>query len=250
MSATVVTCYYRLKSKHSLEQYDLWLTTFLENIACNLVIFTSPDLVQYLYDKRSKFPEKTRIYPIKLADLEIAKKYKDFWDKQYEMDLQKHTGRTKECYILWNSKLWFLKKVVEENPFGSEAFIWNDIGCLRTGNQTIIKYLGSHYPNKDHISKDYIDIVLLKPFQNMSQRVFIDEVHFSGAQMGGHKDAILRFYDLFYRMLDAHIKAGIFIGCDQQTISSVYLENPELFHCISVEKAWIDSWFFLWQHYS
>ena len=248
--ATVVTCYYRLKSKHSPEQYDRWLTTFLENIECNLVIFTSPDLVQYLYDKRSNFSEKTRIYPIELADLEIAKKYQDFWDRQYEMDLYKNTGRTKECYILWNSKLWFLKKVIEENPFGSDAFIWNDIGCLRIENRAILKYLGPRYPIYNKISRDMIDIVLLNPFQNRSQSVFINEVHFSGAQFGGHKDTILRFYDLFYKRFDKHINVGIFIGCDQQTVSSVYLENPELFNCISVEKTWIDPWFFLWQHYS
>lgn len=248
--ATVVTCYYRMKSKHSPEQYDQWLTTFLKNIECNLVIFTSPDLVQYLYDKRSNFSEKTRIYPIELADLEIAKKYQDFWDRQYEMDLYKNTGRTKECYILWNSKLWFLKKVIEENPFGSDAFIWNDIGCLRIENQAILKYLGPRYPIHNKISRDMIDIVLLKPFQNRSQSIFINEVHFSGAQFGGHKDTILQFYDLFYKRFDKHINVGIFIGCDQQTVSSVYLENPELFNCISVEKTWIDPWFFLWQHYS
>jgi hypothetical protein len=249
MSATVVTCYYRLKSKHSPEQYDLWLTTFLENIACNLVIFTSPDLVQYLYDKRSKFPEKTRIYPIKLADLEIAKKYKDFWDNQYEMDDLKFTGRTKECYILWNSKLWFLKKAIEENPFETDAFIWNDIGCLRTTDESIIHRIGA-YPNYANISKTAIDITLLKPFNNKDQRVFINEIHFSGAQFGGHTDVVSRFCYRFYKKLDQYIKAGIFIGCDQQTISTVYLENPDLFNCISVEKAWVDPWFFLWQHYS
>jgi len=214
------------------------------------VIFTSPDLVQYLYDKRTKFPEKTRIYSIELADLELAKKYEDFWDKQYEMDRQKPCGRTKECYILWNSKLWFLKKAIEENPFQSTHFIWNDIGCLRVDNRAILKYLGSQYPKEEKISKTAIDIVLLAPFQNKSQKVFIDEVHFSGAQMGGHTDVILRFYDLFYKRLDEHIKSGIFVGCDQQTISSVYIENPELFHCIIPEKAWIDQWFYLWQYYS
>ena len=248
--ATVVTCYYQFNSKHSPEQYDQWLSTFLKNIECNLVIFTSPDLVKYLYDKRAKFPEKTQIYPIELADLEIAQKYSKFWNQQYKMDRQKHCGRTKECYILWNSKLWFLKKAIEENPFGSVDFVWTDIGCLRTNQTTSLKYLSVRYPRSDKISKDAIDIVLLAPFQNKNQKIFIDEVHFSGAQMGGHKDTILRFYDLFFRKFDEHINAGIFIGCDQQTISSVYIENSSLFHCITPEKAWIDPWFFLWQYYS
>lgn len=249
MSATVVTCYYRIHSKHSHEEYDKWLTDFLSNVNCNLIIFTSKDLVEYLYEKRgSQLKEKTLIIPIELENLELTKKYD--WTKQYDMDNQKYTGRSKECYILWNSKLWFLKQVVKKNPFHSEKFIWNDIGCLRTNNTSIIQYIGAKYPNPEKISKKSIDIVLLKPIVDNKQKVFINEVHFSGAQFGGHKDVILIFYDLFYKRLDEHIKHGIFVGCDQQTISSVYNDHRELFNCIVPEKPWIDPWFFLWQYYS
>jgi hypothetical protein len=252
MSTTVVTCYYRIPSKHSHIEYDRWLTDFISNIHCNLVIFTSHDLVEYLYEKRGAsshlLKERTKIIPIELEDIELAKKYN--WSKQYQLDKQTHTGRSKECYILWNSKLWFLKKAIEENPFLSDTFIWNDIGCLRTHNKLIIQYLSNRYPIYEKISKDAIDIVLLRPFQNMNQHIFIDEVHFSGAQFGGHKEVLLRFYDLFYKRLDEHINKGVFVGCDQQTISSVYTENPQLFNCIIPNKSWIDPWFFIWQYYS
>ena len=249
MTTTVVTCYYRIPSKHSHEEYDRWLTDFISNVQCNLVIFTSPDLAQYLYDKRGNSQKgRTKIIPMELKELELTDKYD--WQKQYEMDQQKYTGRSKECYILWNSKLWFLKKAIEENPFQTDTFVWNDIGCLRTNNNTIIQYISPRYPLYDKISKERIDIVLLKRFQNMSQRVFINEVHFSGAQFGGHKVVILRFYDAFYQKLDEHISQGIFVGCDQQTISTLYLENPDLFNCICPENPWIDPWFYLWQYYS
>ena len=105
MSVTVVTCYYKIKSKHTPEEYDVWLTNFLSNVCCNLVIFTSPDLVDYLNGKRqNNLKEKTHIISNELYNLELAQKYNKFWDYQYSIDKQHSCGRTKECYILWNSK--------------------------------------------------------------------------------------------------------------------------------------------------
>ena len=58
---TVVTCYYKFSSKHSIEEYDLWMNNFLQNFNCNLVIFTSLDLEQYIEQKREKFKNNTKI---------------------------------------------------------------------------------------------------------------------------------------------------------------------------------------------
>jgi len=253
---TVVTCYYKIPSKHSHNDYDGWIGNFVSNVNCHLIIFTSPDLVDYLTKKRvskcSHYMEKTKIVSIEFENLELFQKYSAFWDYQYEIDQQKYSGRTKECYILWNSKLWFLKMAIELNPFSSDQFIWNDMGCLRANNPKIIQYIGEHYPNPEKISRNSIDITYLNPIVNRKQSIFIDEVHFSGAQFGGHIDPILRLFELFYRKLDEHISRGIFVGCDQQTFSAVYNENPELFNCIVVQKdkLWIDPWFYLWQYYT
>jgi hypothetical protein len=277
-SSTVVTCYYRVPSKHSHDKYDQWITNFLSNIPCNLVIFTSPDLVDYIKNKRITLLEKTIIIPIKFESLPLYNQYKHLWENQYIMDKQKYSGRTIECYVLWNSKLDFLKKAIELNPFLSDKFIWNDIGCLRildlptilktqTDNNdymnetdymtyvSTISQIISQYPIYDNISHSKIDIVLLNPIQDETQSVFIDEIHFSGSIFGGDKDSILKFYTLFYKTLDDHIQNNIFVGCDQQTISSVYNKNKELFNCVTPNHLnhnifnadWI--WFYLWIYY-
>ena len=251
MSASVVTCYYRVSSKHTHDKYDEWITNFLPNIPCQLIVFTSPDLVDYIRDKRGIHMDKTVIIPIELESLPLYQEYLEFWDSQYQMDNQKDTKRTKECYILWNSKLRFLKQAIELNPFSSDKFVWTDIGCLRSSHPNIIFNLAQPYPIYDKISNTHIDIVLIHSIDNCEQKVFIDEVHFSGAMFGGHKDNILVFHDLFYKRFDEHIRQNIFIGCDQQTISSVYNDNRELFHCISSKHMRDDwEWFYLWIHYS
>jgi len=212
-------------------------------------VFTSPDLVDYIREKRGKLPMYIIERP--LENLAIYQKYKGFWESQYEMDQYKDTGRTQECYVLWNSKLRFLHESIHYNPFHSDKFVWCDAGCLRTGDPELIRQISTRYPLYDKISTDQLDIVLIDPVLDKTQRVFINERHFSGAIFGSHKDVILRIHDLFYQRFDEHIQKGIFIGCDQQTICSVYNENRELFHCISSQHMAHDDWrwFYLWLYY-
>jgi len=258
MSATVVTCYYKIKSKHSPEEYDEWLTNFLSNIECNLVIFTSPDLKDYLLDKRpDHLKSKTHIICEEIHELELAKKYENYWDYQYSIDNQQSCGRTKECYILWNSKLWFLKKAIELNIFQSDKYVWTDIGCFRHSNYELIQVL-KNYPDYNSISNNKIDIILIYPIKYREQYYFLDEVHFSGSIFGSHKDVLLKFYDLFYNRFDEFIQKSLFIGCDQQIFSSIYNTNPELINDINPRTVtentniyyYGEGYFILWLYYS
>jgi hypothetical protein len=249
-STTIVTCYYKIKSKHPPEHYDQWIANFLSTVQTNTVLFTSHDLQNTLYDKCSEILKtRIKIIPLSLDDLPLAQKYKTLWDRQYEMDRQKYSGRTKECYILWNSKLWFLMQAINENPFQSDKFVWTDIGCLRNINSEIRTKL-QKYPLYDNISETQLDIVLLSPFKQ-PKLFFQYEVHFSGAMFGGHTRVIKKVYDLFYERLDMFIQEGLFVGCDQQTMASVFMTNPEVFHpIIPSHDTWIDPWFYLWDYYS
>jgi hypothetical protein len=101
--------------------------------------------------------------------------------------------------------------------------------------------------------------VLINPIKNPLQRYFNNKIHFAGAMFGSSKEMILRIHDLFYARLDKYIQMGLFVGCDQQTIASIYSENSDLFHCILPDtilstNLWNDSedlkWFHLWFHYT
>ena len=151
-----------------------------------------------------------------------------------------------------------MKKAIELNPFSSDKFVWTDIGCLRTSDNSIIEKI-KKYPIYENISNDQIDIVLLNPIQNYQQLYFLNESHFAGSAFGGHRDTILLFHDLFYNRLNIFIEMGLFVGCDQQTISSVYNENRHLFRCIDTIDPWPNdmwdkegdnNWFYMWKFYS
>ena len=245
---TLVSCYYKLgKSKHTHEEYDTWIRNLLVNINTNIVIFTSKNEKSYLETilEDNKNIQYTIIVK-ELSDLEINKLYPNIWEDQELMDPNKRCGRARGCYQLWNSKFHFLKEVIENNPYNSEYFVWNDIGNVRDKN--IIPFLKS-YPNKDKISQDKLDIVLLNGFAKV-QDFFCNEVHFSGSMFGGHKNTILMMCDLYYKYFQYYIVNNRFIGCDQQIISSIFVKHVNLFNPIIPKECKVDPWFYLYQYYN
>ena len=64
--ATIVTAYYRMKSKHSVEEYNSWMSNMLSLQDC-MVIFTAPDTVEQIQSHRDPglYPQ-TIIIPIEL----------------------------------------------------------------------------------------------------------------------------------------------------------------------------------------
>jgi hypothetical protein len=252
-SVTVVSCYYKLPSKHNHYNYDIWIQNLLLNLQCNMIIFTSSDLVDYFENIKTNNKNLKLIIIVKeFNDLDILKKYNiDFWCNQYNIDPTPNVGRNKECYIIWNSKMNFVKEAITLNPFNSDKFVWNDIGSMR--NQYFSDFI-SHYPLYNNISTDKLDIVLIQDYEKKTKQYFQNEVHLSGSIFGASKDIFLQIIDLFYKYLDEYIKKNLFIGCDQQILSTIYIKHTELFNLINpyvknMNNEIIDIWFYLYFHY-
>lgn len=237
-NVTVVTCYYMIKSKHNYKEYKKWILNFFLTFNGNIVIFTNNETKKYL-DNIINYPcEKINYIIQELEDTEICKKYNgDFWVNQYNLDNPKrHGNRTKENYIIWNSKFNFLKKTIEINPFNSKKFVWNDIGSLREK----LKILS--YPNYEKISSDKLDIVCLKI--PPEKKYFRDEVNFSGSIFGGTKEIIMELCEKYYKIFEEYSSKNLFIGCDQQLISTLYIRNKKNFNLVHS-----NDWFFLYKYY-
>lgn len=247
---TLVSCYYKTKiNKHSHDNYDHWIRMLVMGLnKVNMVIYTQETDKEYL---TSIFEENKSIqYKIivrELNELEIVKKYPDIWENQERIDPQQHISRRKECYIIWNSKFNFLKETIDMNPFDSEYFIWNDIGNVRDLNTA--RFLQG-YPNKNKISRDKLDIILLKQFERKQDVFYTNEVHFSGSMFGGHKETLTTLHEKYYSIFDYYVNSNKFIGCDQQLISTMYILNTSLFNTILPKMGLIDVWFYLYYYYN
>lgn len=255
-SVTIVTAYYCVKSKHNPQQYHAWIQNLLLGVGkfCKMVIFTSPDLINYMNaicNKNTKGASFT-VIGILMKEFKLLQRYPlKIWAHQYSMDPQKGCGRTVECYLIWNSKLIFIKEAIERNVYGSDKFAWIDIGSFRSANTTILE----HFPFYERISEDKIDIMLIQPYlpHERNQLIFFNTVHLGG-MFGGSIKAVNKLYELFYKALDIYIMGKHFAGCDQQILSSCYMRSPELFNIVTKNKhdnkdTW-DIWFYLYKYWN
>ena len=256
-TVTVVTAYYRVKSKHEPKQYHAWINNLLLHVGrnCKMVIFTSPDLIEHMNAvcQKNTLGASFTVISMEMKEFKLLKRYPlKIWIQQYAMDPQKSCGRTIECYLIWNSKLIFLKEAMERNIYGSDKYVWIDIGSYRTTatDSTLNKL--EHFPRYENISNDdKIDIVLLRPYaqEEMKQVIFYNTVHLGG-MFGGNIKAIKRLYELFYKALDVYLCGKCFAGCDQQVLSTCCVHNPEMFNLIIPDSKKGDVWFYLYHHWS
>jgi hypothetical protein len=256
-SVTIVSAYYCIKSKHKPQQYDVWIRNLLLGVGrfCKMVIFTSPDLVDYM---NATCKQNTRgalftVIGIPMKDFKLLKRYPlKIWAHQYSMDPQKACGRTVECYLIWNSKLIFMKEAMERNVYGSDKYAWIDIGSFRTADTTILE----HFPVYERVSEDKIDIMLIRPYlpHEMNQLIFFNTVHLGG-MFGGSIASINKLFQLFYKAFDIYITGKQFAGCDQQILSTCYMRSPELFNLVTktqdsdVNDTW-NVWFYLYKYWN
>lgn len=256
-SVTVVTAYYRIKSKHNAQTYDQWIQNLLLNVgeSCKMVIFTSPELLTYMNAicKKNKKGATFTVISMPMKDFKIVQEYPpDVWSYQYSLDPQKACGRTIECYLIWNSKIWFIKQAMERNIYGSDKYVWIDIGSFRNNNPSVCASVLENFPSYDRISNDKIDITLIRPYlpHEMNQLIFFNSVHLGG-MFGGGIRAIHQLYDLFYESLHLYLSKKHFAGCDQQILSTCYMRNPKLFNLVTKKpyELW-DIWFYLYKYWN
>jgi len=228
---TIVTGYFRMKSKHSSTSYDGWMANML-SMQDTMVIFTSHDMVDKIKIFRSHALDKTLIVEMELDDLPVAKLYSNasFWQHQLEIDAERKIHGGYQVFWIWLSKSWLTTQAIALNPFGSDFFMWSDIGCFR---------------NKKFNSKQVIQHAALVPTGSLLwmahstpnpppnplwNNKLKQKKHFyhSGSQAAGTVQAWTAFHQRFCETIDAFVASGLFIGEDQCVLQSTCQQHPEL----------------------
>jgi len=240
---TIVTCYFKINSKHSHEKYKTWMENML-SIDNPMVIFCDKESFSFIDTQRKN---NTKIIITSLEEF-YSYKYIDTFYENNKIDFEVNIGHTPELYLIWSEKIHFVKLAIEMNPFQSNYFLWVDIGCFREK-----KYI--EWPNPERIqSLDSSKILslLIEPFEekelNCTKKtlpVFHRKYRRIGATIfGGGKEVLLKYNDLYYDMLEYFISIGHFIGKDQNILNSVYLLNQEMFDLVQWKEC-NDIWFYL-----
>jgi len=248
--ATVVSSYYEFNSKHTVEQYKIWIRLFLESISCYLVFFTDLKSKDFIEDCRKLYKDKTHIIILDKSEWNANKYGEEIWNKQFEKDDEKGIHKSPELYKIWYEKKEFVKKAIELNPFNHDDFVWTDAGFL--GRRPEIIQLIKNYPNANRIPTNKMLMLNYFPFtlkDNIEMHGIIGggsgKPRIQGAIMGGHKDVWYKYDTIYDSMIQKYIKADLFMGKDQTIMASIVLNHKDIISLLELKDICPESWFYL-----
>jgi hypothetical protein len=149
------TCWYILKAKFDKNKYGEWIDNLLNNVKnFKLIIYTNRESYYML----EKYENNENIKIIKLELWEFYNfKYRDFWIKNHEKNIELNRLVDSRVNMLWNEKIFLVKRSYENKYFSGEWYGWIDIGYFRNTKWDI--KVDDNWPNKDkvdNLNKDKI----------------------------------------------------------------------------------------------
>jgi hypothetical protein len=119
---TIVSCYYPLsKSKHSFQEYIVWIFHFLSYVDTSIILFTDENMAEILEGLRTQAGLIDRFYLIKKPFHEL--KFTDaIWFEHWTNQLQITNWpalHTVPLFIIWANKSFFVEEAIRINPFQS-----------------------------------------------------------------------------------------------------------------------------------
>ena len=256
---TVVTAYYEIKSKFHTDQYWEWINNFC-TIPCNLIIFTTENLIEKFNDLRKDF-SNTKIISLPFEEL-YHYKFKNIYEEHLAIDFHKNI-HSSDLYIIWAEKVKFVMRAIELNPFNTNKFIWCDIGVVRHP-----EYLPIYrsFPQTEKIENGKMTFLMLRDFlfhervaspitkggDGISGQIYSPGmVRLGGGIQGGDIDSWKEYNKLWDSTLQRYFAANRFAGQDQCIMGTIYLEHSDLFHIVNAPYINGDlEWFYLLFHWS
>ena len=246
---TVVSAYYPIPSKFSIETYIKWITDFWPKTTFPLVFFTDPRIIPNFEHMFKDRRGPTKIIGIPFGELAAFNKLSPkAWihTRQHDPEQAKHSA---ELYALWYEKKEFVLRAIASNPFGSDRFVWCDAGICRYPDW--IPYL-THFPRREMIPPDKMLILRIAPFEGVMDKHgipgnFKEEVTVGGGILAADVGCWISWSKAYDAMLMKYYLADRFIGKDQNIMASTILKNPQLVIMVDPSKKLnvIQRWFYL-----
>jgi hypothetical protein len=222
MSLTCVSCFFRVKNKHDTK-YNEWFKNSLA-INCPYVIFVDEESIELIKVCRGDLP--TFYITCKMEDFHMYQ----FKDK---MITDPHHCPSVELNMIWNEKIFFIKRALMLDPFQSEWFAWVDAGiCVYRDN----KPPSRPFPNVDKLNtlpKDKFIYSESYPYNETSVRM--DSYlyhHVTGTSYILHKSMIHDFTTLYANYVDKLLDKNN-IWTDQIVLTHIYKDHKDLFYRLS-----------------
>ena len=239
---TLVSAYYKIKSKHLPEEYLKWLNN-LVMLNKSFVFFTSKKFMHTL----KKMRPKELYYKTVFIELEIEDFYSYiYFYKQFKHSFQidiENSYHTIPLYLIWAEKCMFLKKAILNNYFNSKCFYWIDAGYFREDKKNMRKYLNNWPSTKKCFKDNRLLMGQVKNFSEIEKKNIVNfdyaahkrlerHLNVAGNFFGGQIRNTIKFINFYYEALRLFIKNKKFIGKDQNIYTYVAFKHPQIINLI------------------
>jgi hypothetical protein len=215
-----------------------------------LNFFTESKTYEFIKECRIGYEERTRIVVLERSEW-VANTYEQsVWDSLHNIDPERVTHNP-ELYKIWFEKVEFVKRGIQMNPYGHDDFLWVDAGICRKES---VKRLILNFPVANRIPIDRMMVLQVMPFtrSDNEKRILNGVEILAGTSkdriaagiIAGRKEVWEKYSALYYTTLDKFKKAGIFWGKEQNVLSTMVLENRELFSLIQTRPIMQEFWLY------
>jgi len=222
---TCVSSFYKVHNKHN-NSYEDWFNNTL-SINCPYVFFSNKEGIEIIKKYRQDLPTYYIEYNIE-----------EFYTYGYKdhMSTDPIHCPSVELNLVWNEKIFMVKKAYEINPFQSEWFQWIDAGiCTYRDNKP------PDYPFPDinkltSLPKDKFIYSSSYEFTMKDATIYSIYHHICATSYVLHKDIVIKMMELyreyFVNIVNVNNKRldKNNIWTEQVILTHMFIDYPELFH--------------------
>ena len=250
MSLTLVTALYDInrKSLGDGRSFDEYLTWFAETLKVKspMVIFVEDSLKEFVQKHRKNLPTKIIIQSLEeIPYYDLNSEIQEILDDENYKKKISSPSRVECKMSLYNliifSKFPWVKRVIEENPFQSEYFMWIDAGLSRFFKPHEVD-INQPYPSESAIESllDSKDSVLIQASMSfypdlVNAKEYTDEYFWDARSWvmaglwGGGSEVLSKFCDMIDDVLQQKMINHGVINNEQMAMAYVYKMNPDMF---------------------
>jgi hypothetical protein len=194
-----------------------------------MVIFCEPKTLDALKARRPEhLHAKTKFIAMEFSEFPLYR-YKEqiLANRKAHPEIQ-HNRCNPSYYLLCMARYAMLKRVMEENPFGSTHFAWLNI-CIERMGPSNVKYLPDVFASfRDKVSTCFIDYVSYKLTLDAPAYYQYGRCSLCSGFFTGRKDYLTRFCDRVEEKFLHYLALG-YGHADEQLFAPVFYENREIF---------------------
>ena len=242
---TIVSGYFKMKSKHSLQDYLNWADNFMQ-INCSLIFFIDDSFYKEIIAKRPvEYRRRTIWVKTNISQFYSYKNFIKAFNESYNKDIEKY-HHSVPLYLIWAEKSYFLNISANKDFFHSKCFYWIDLGGFRFLKKNELEKYINGWPSP---AKCYTDgrilmnevirnpqnvIDGLKDLKEEAYNQLMRKMNVDGSAFGGQRKYVYEFCNLYYDTIKLFIKHNFFIGKDQNLFAYMGYFYPNILNLVHI----------------